>query len=184
MSSPQTCRVSFLRATWAFSHSRQGAGNGTHGISNTLSSYCYLPFSFGFWGGVFCCCCLGFFKSLTTQAIWQCKPGWFSKATFSFLFFNVSQPIRQKYFSNQHSSFNRKLIKTPFENKIKPSDKALVDLHSVCHGGCLEEAACVCADCWPSLNSTPAWQVSDVHLKERSSACKTQLLLIILNDIF
>jgi len=72
----------------------------------------------------------------------------------------------------------------PFENKIKPSDKAVVYLHSVCHGRCLEEAACVHAHCWLSLNSTPAWQVSDVHLKERSSVYKTQLLLVILNDIF
>lgn len=70
----------------------------------------------------------------------------------------------------------------PSENKMKASDKVLIDLHSVFHGGGPEEAASVCAHCWPSLNSTPAWQVSGINLKDRSGVYNMHFLLFILND--
>lgn len=71
----------------------------------------------------------------------------------------------------------------PSENKMKASDKVLIDLHSVFHGGGPEETeASVCAHCWPSLNSTPAWQVSGINLKDRSGVYNMHFLLFILND--
>lgn len=70
----------------------------------------------------------------------------------------------------------------PSENKMKASDKALIDLYSVFHGGGPEEAASVCAHCWLSMNSTPAWQVSGIHLKDRSGVYNVYCFLVILND--
>ena len=65
----------------------QSSRNLQHALLLLLPSFFLLVLG---WVFFFCCCCLGVFL-FTTQASWQCKPGWFSKATFSFLFFNFSQ---------------------------------------------------------------------------------------------